>query len=525
MSKNYCLCGKGFRKSYYYKNHGLSCTKIKELTNVNFDENSKNIIVKKIDYKINNKYIKKCDIKFKKLNDIPYGIIDCCSFNIDNYIYIFSGHSAGYDSIIGLSYYSNKLIGKFEKKFYNNLLRYNIEKDEWNDLGEIDISPRTSAGFFTYKKQMYVFGGYIFDFMTKKDLDEYEKKYGKWPEKQHFKIFDDMYKITIINDQINITKINIKLPKIYKLNVIIIKNKLYFIGGLTGEKQHSKIDLSKLDIKNNHLKKNIYMTGSILFSIDLENINKGLQIESLFPGIPTCFDMVNKNDYIYFFSKYVCTDNHLSSFRPGEKNKISCSDNWKYNLNNKKWTRLSNFPLTGFTSSITKFNDDYAVLLGGFRCFLNTSIDKIKINTENKIIGIDIPIPIEKINFKMSKDGNYNAEKSDIKPFFKYGSISNTFSLYNQFSKQYNVTKLENIGAYDYFQHYLSDLIMFYNFDEDKFYFSDHHLPYNINLSTVKIINNNIFLLGEEINDILFNNKFHGIQSNICIKLTIENLK
>ena len=73
---------------------------------------------------------------------------------------------------------------------------------------------------------------------------------------------------------------------------------------------------------------------------------------------------------------------------------------------------------------------------------------------------------------------------------------------------QKNVISIRKIKSYDYFQHYFSDIIMFYNFDEDKYCLSNHHLPYNIALPHFmkhSIFENNIFIIGGETNDILLN--------------------
>ena len=68
---------------------------------------------------------------------------------------------------------------------------------------------------------------------------------------------------------------------------------------------------------------------------------------------------------------------------------------------------------------------------------------------------------------------------------------------------------------------------MFYNFDEDKYYLSNHHLPYNIALPMKKhpIFENNIFIIGGETNDILFNKKCHYTNNNLVIKIECDMIK
>ena len=75
----------------------------------------------------------------------------------------------------------------------------------------------------------------------------------------------------------------------------------------------------------------------------------GLQIECLIPGIPCSFsNLIIHNNFLYLFNDntFINTSNCL--WRPGEKNRASCIDNWKYHLITKKWTRINNSPMKGF---------------------------------------------------------------------------------------------------------------------------------------------------------------------------------
>jgi N-acetylneuraminic acid mutarotase len=487
------------------------------LENINFDEITGRIELTDISYNLDQKYLKECDIKFIMKKIIPYGVNGFSYYNIDNYIYIFGGFSAGNSSINGLSFYSDKIIGIHKTKFYNNLLRYNIDNNEWEDLGIIDeIYPRALHGFFTYNNKMYLFGGFSFEFMSLDYLNKYKEINGCWPEKKDKQVFKDFYEISVIDDKI-ITKRLSDLPyTIMSPSTLLINNKLFFIGGETNVIQYSKITVDFIEELN--IENNIYNSGSLLFYIDLDNIeNFKINFESFFPGIPCVqYNLIEKNNNIFLFSDHTFNDDNKTNFRPNEKNTITCCDNWKYNLLNKKWYRIENNPIYGLSGAkIIDYDEDNILFIGGARCLFDCTIDDIKLEYSINNKDINFKTNIINFNIKENKIGN-----SILNPIFKYGTISNTYSKWNEMCS--NVISVDTIQAYDYYKHYFSDLIFMYNIKDNLFYIINQKLPCNIaNPNIIKYNNKYIFISGET-NDILFNNRFYGIQSCLCFEMNIN---
>lgn len=498
--------------------------------NVKYNEESGLIENEIIDYKIDIENIKDYPISFYKKTDIKHGISGHYMFQIDNFCYIFGGGSSGSNGGCHLF----KIKNKIEPKFNNNLLRYDLEKNIWKDLGEIsEISKRSDGTYFVYNKKMYILGGFAFEYTDKKFLDEYLLKYGKLPEKKGQWYSNDMWEIYVDeNDNIFTKRIELDIFTNYGMKCCVIDNIVYIIGGMFGKYQLNTMSTEILSsyLKMDEYKEKIkilgdtYISGQILFFIDMKKLNKGLQVASIFPGVPcVSYQIINYNNFIYIFSQNTFKNNSYSNMRPGERNSILCNDNWKYNILNKEWHRIVNTPIKGlYGHVVVRINTDFAIIMGGSRAFMTTSISNSDetykdyyekfINTNDEIIEFE------------EYDGIYNVKESILKPYFKYGTISNNYSYFNE-NDQKSVISLETIKSYDYFQHYFSDIIMFYNFKEDKFYLSNHHLPYNVSIFNIcPIKDNSLFIIGGEINDILFNSKFHYINTNLCIELKCNEI-
>lgn len=504
---------------------------IQERCNISYDENTGLFDLKTIDFKINDKFIKKDKIEIFKRKDIisDCGLCGHYQFQIGNYYYTFGGGSSGTHGGCHMWPLKEKKNGKFN----NNLLRYDLKNDEWKDFGNIgNISKRGMGTGFVYKNKMYIFGGHAWEYMDTELLKEYAKKHGKWPKKNGLWYSNDMWEISVINETVKTKKILIDIFTNREMQAIVYEDKVFIVGGLFGKVQHNYMKTKELKkyLKNERCRKIVneigetFISGQILFFIDMKNIEKGLQVECLIPGIPcSTSNLIIHNNFLYYvcMNTYVNTSNCL--WRSGEKNRAGCHDNWKYHLVTKKWTRINNTPMKGFAGySITKISKNYAMILGGSRYFLHTSIDNKKnINDKKEFKSTE-----EVLKFDKDKNGSYNIlDNSEFKPYFKYGTISNTYSHFNQIDQK-TVTSIDRIKSYDYFQHYFSDIIMFYNFDEDKYYLSNYHLPYNIALRTkLSIFENNIFIIGGETNDILLNKRCHYTNNNLVIKIECDMIK
>lgn len=464
-------------------------------------------IIPSVDYKLDNSKIKKCDINFIKKKMVPHGICTNSLHKINNKIYSFGGFSAGEDSINGLSFFSTKLIGNHQKKYYNDLLVYSIEDDNWDNLGIIDeIIPRGNHQSTTYNNNIYIFGGFHFEFMDLNDLTEYKNKYGYWPQKKEQRVLKDAYKIIIKSDNtFEVVRIkNLPLP-LYNGKTILINNKLYFFSGATNLSENMDIyDNELLEKISSEFKidKSLINSGNILFSLDLDNPIE-YKFESFFPGIPLCSTtLLNINDNIYIIGGITKKHNINHPGRNNYKIDVGVDDIWIYSPIQKKWEYLTKIPISGVSGIGCHKYGDYIIFFGGAKQFCNASITNGKI-TEVK-----------------------NTEHLDIlRPHFKYGNISNIISLFNEKNFKNNIS-YETCGQYDYYQHYFSDLILLYDTKCNNFFLSNKTLPVNINGFTNNISDGNkIYFIGGEINDTLINNDFYGIQSCLVFTMEINSIK
>lgn len=480
------------------------------IENITYDEETKLFNVPEVNYNLDKKYLKNWNIEFYKKADIPFGLLGFATFRIDNYLYLFGGFSAGKNSINGLSFYANELVGKHEAKYYNNLLRYDLDKDSWINLGSIDeIYPRGLMLHCTYKNKMYIFGGISNKFMSLEYLNLYKKKYGKWPEKKGLTYFDDCFEIEVDKDNKIICKKIMTLPFTYNSppvtnSSIVYQNRLYFIGGETGKCQNMSLpDKFKKYIKNKtNLDISDNNSGNLLFYINLDDFSEGVMVKSKFPGVSIVYsNLTIHNNLLYIFSSVHFNNSKKTNFRPGEKNKVACSDNWKYNFETDEWIKIRNSPMEGVSCRKSfKLNNRYILFFGSIRLFYSVTKD-------SDVKTVEFPL----------KDDEFN-------PKFKYGTISNQYSKYNETS--YNdVISYNKIKAYDYYQHYFSDFILIYDIIDDKYFTMNKKMPVNLLSSSVVKYKDELFFIGGEMNDILINNKFHGIQSNLSFSAKISGFE
>lgn len=510
-----------------------------------YNEETGLINSEKVDYKLPNEMYNNMELKMYKMANIPFGTASFCMFHKNEHIYVYGGQNHHYNGPHMFQEISKKdgRNGEFNKQ----MAKYDIKNNTWKNLGKLkDIPATRGACHFTYNNKFYLFGGYSFEFLDKAYLKAYEKKYGKWPEKKGEFYSNDFYEINVDdndNDKITINRIDLNMFSNIDMACILIKDKVYFTGGAYGAYQLNTmpIKLLKTYIKDktwyptlDKLGDKIY-SGSLLFYIDMKDISAGIQIESFFPGIPCItYQMMENNDELYLLCGRTYRNSSFSKHRPNEKNRTSCSDGWKYNLETKEWLRLANYPLNnGSGQRCHKLNDELAIVycLGG-SSFLKMSIDNMKqlndYNDKNNCrLTVDnyskyiSKIPEEKVKYEKTEDDTYKIIGNDMSPYFKYGTCSNTYSMYNEI-EQKTVISLETIKSYDFFQHYSSDVIFFYNFKEDKYYISPYKMPYNTGGTTTNCHltqNGDLYIFGGEINDILFNDKFHMINTDLVIKI------
>jgi hypothetical protein len=490
----------------------------------------------KVDYKIPKSLYKRLNTKFYIKKNMPQGSMSQAFFMRGECVYSMLGmsHACGGPHLFPFKAEGNPKYGG------NSVHKYNLRTDEWTDIGELKtIKPMGGMINWVYHEKFYLLGGYAFQRMDPEFLKEYEKKYKKWPEKKGEWYSSDLREITVNeNDEITEREIPLQIFTNTIMSHLQIGNKIYFTGGVNGKLQKCWLTSKELSeyIKDVKWKQKIdkmgdkIYLGSFIFFLDMENIEEGVQIETFFPGVPCMsYELIERNNYIYLFSSHTYTDSHWCSFRPGERNRLSCPDNWKYNLQSKEWIRLKDWPLRSLCSRKVIRVGDKALIYGGNNAFMETSIDYFqKMNSEFKYFTIEnyknmiTHFPHFRINYKRDDTGRWFCP-GELQPYFKFGSVSNKVSYFNE-NDQQNVTGLDKIKSYDYFQHYFSDLIMFYDFEDDKYYFSEYNFPTNIAGLTSKAVvyNDDVFVFGGESNDILFNNKFPQISSCLVLQIKID---
>ena len=526
-----------------------------------YNEKTKLIKKDKIDYKVDEKYYRRWKLEFSLGDEMPIGTMSDSFFRSGNFIYSMLGMSHSCGGPHPFSCIRDKAVG--DKKFKGGeikngdndtaiyskvhdyggreIYRYDLMNDKWYTIGRLkDIKPMGGMINWTYKDKFYLLGGYSFQKMDPDFLKEYQEKYGKWPDKKGEWYSSDLKEINIKNNNEIIEKtIPLKMFTNTIMSHLQINNKIFFTAGVNGTKQKcwlsseeliQYIDDKEWKKKISKMGNKIYL-GSILFFINMDKLDKGLQIETIFPGIPCMsYELNEYKDHIYFFSSHTYSTSSWSSFRPGERNRASCPNNWKYNLKDKKWKRLSDWPFPAHCSKKVINVGDVSFILGGNNGFMKTSIDYMKKDnkkfeyfTEDNYSEMIEKIPEIKISYEKDKNGIWKCKDNEIDAFFKFGTCTNHYSLFNE-TDQESVTSLESIKSYDYFQHYFSDIIAFYDFKEDKFYLSDHNLPMNIGACTSKhmVYNDHVYLFGGESNDILFNYQFPMISSCLVHKIKYD---
>lgn len=450
----------------------------------------------KINYNLDSSYLdNEISFNINKINNLPKGnVLAKLIYDYKNTIYIYGGLYAGKEAASSLSTNStfDKLEGIFNKGFDNCLYSFNINTKIFKCIRELnEILPRKYHFFTFYNDSIYIGGGIFHSFLDQKYLDHYKKIHNKWPPKANKVEYDDFYKINI-NDNFRITKIG-NFP--FNINVektVLINNNLYILF------------LFKLKYKTFEVFKNkkIDDNTNVIIYLNLDSNTTDLHFLTCFPGTVRYYpEFLNyKNEYLFIIGGFsFLKENDL--FRENEKASCSILDNWKYNILDNSWQRICNTPLLGLSNFGGDIFNDKIIFYGGVRRYKTLLLDE---NKKENIVDL-------------KEENKYNL----FKPYFQYGKCSNLISIYNEEYQKHN-TNLEKSGSYPYYMHYFSDMIMIYDINLNTFKLSTTKLPVNINGSfNHKKINNKLYIMGGEINDTLINDKFYGINTNLCFEIDI----
>ena len=279
--------------------------------------------------------------------------------------------------------------------------------------------------------------------------------------------------------QINITNFFSTMSSVINVEE---EQKIYFIGGAYYNK-HS-YDTCKV--------MNGMPIGKSFFSLSYDDnfdiIEGSFKIEKIFTGSgrysPSCFKI---NNFIYVIGG--CSSGKVKTKYKGysEYVPLNVIDNWKYNLETKKWTRISNLitPICNFGG--INYKNDKIILFGGTR--YNESILDNKIIHTSKLINKSI-------------ERKYNGISTMQNVHYLPGRYRGRLSTYN---------------------YYFSNLIIIYDIKNDAFSISNDILPINTHLPRVCCDkNHDVYLCANEASPRLIDNRLHGECSSLFLKIQIE---
>ena len=410
-----------------------------------------------------------------KCNDLLQASEDHSIGIINNNIIYYWGFSSGYterrEQINLIPYINN--ISSHTRGFYNGVYSYSIKDDKWSKLGEISIKePRQKSCYITLGNRLYSFGGFSYTPLSVEELNEF-KNIMYLPQKKNISTYNDGIYLTYDNNKlvINTTK---SLP--YPLLGCGLVNypkdkKIFFINGCIYDTlsfdtnyliNHIQIGKSffywRYDSNHNILDKTTYLQfdGTARFYTVTHILDDFIYVMS---GLKTLEDTNNDKGYVQYTLANVL-------------------DNWKYDIINDTWYRISDFPIPYVNQSSIQYKN-YIIFFGGIQ--FNTSVDNDKVIDTDKIYT--------SINF----------------PYHGISTI-----------KQANFDQAST--------HLASNLILVYNTITDKFYFSNITLPINISRPGITTDNEYVYIVGGELNPSLLNNIYYGNCSALMIKIKINDI-
>jgi len=372
----------------------------------------------------------------------------------------------------------------FRRCFIDNIYSYNIKENNWKYLCKLNISPRQGSYSIVLGNKLYVWGGYSYTPLSDDELKYYKENKINLPSKKDVLTYSNGLCISVDNN--NLLQKKIDIPNFFSTMTSVVnveeEQKIYFIGG-------AYYNTYSYDI---FIPMNGMPIGKTFFSLSYDdnfNIIEGsFKIEKEFTGSgrysPSCFKI---NNFIYVIGG--CSSGKVKTKYKGypEYVPLNTIDNWKYNLETKKWTRISNLitPICNFGA--INYKNDKIILFGGTR--YNESI------LDNEIIHT-------------SKLINKSIER-------KYNGISTLQNLH-YLPGRYR-------GRLSTYNYYFSNLIIIYDIKNDAFSISNDVLPINTHLPRVCCDkNHDVYLCANEASPRLINNRLHGECSSLFLKIQIE---
>lgn len=371
-----------------------------------------------------------------------------------------------------------------DRGFIKDIFCYSIKNNNWKCIGKLPIKARQLSGSIVLGNKMYIWGGFSYIPLTKKECEHYRNLKIPLPNKKKIYTYADGCCLSYENNILTwhncptlpFSNVGFKVVNYKK------KKKIYFLNGSMYDRQ---------SFNTFHCINNIQI-GKMFFSMSYDdnfNIILGsLEYINNFPGLPRLKANVHVvEDYIYIFSGYATTKNEKNTFKGRvELTYHNIVDNWKYNILTDTWSRLKTFPTCLCNAGSVVYKDRYVIFIGGVK-YNKTLI--MRQNLLNSII--------------------FN---NDIKlPYNDISTIKNPFVTIESTANQYN--------------HYFSNIIGIYDIIDNVYNISETKLPININSPIIDIHDSNIYIVGGEVNPILINNIYYGNCSSLLMKIIIGSTK
>ena len=418
-------------------------------------------------------------IKIKKCSNSLFGLQDVGMNLINNNIFITNGFQCGLDQR-GITFNIYNKINKdsiYKRHFSNNGFRYDISNNKWGDLFNLNISPRQCTNTITINNEIYIWGGYSYTPLTRKEIETLKNI----PQKKNIMTYFDSLKITYENNKIQQYKtINLPYP-LCASSVEKYKNKIFFLGGSI----YINHGFYTNEIINNTFigKKFFYMK----YDYDKKEIDKEIIFLDNFPGTARMQSiLINYKKYLYVIGGFNINEELDNSKGWLEFKKCNVIDNWKYDIENNKWTKLKELPflLTGFGG--VKYKEKYIVLIGGVKYDYTYHYSKGLEKTDD--------IKLNFYDFKL-----------------KYNGISNIKN-----NRKFSEKK------YCCYNWYCSNLIIIYDMEKDEYILPSKKLDINIILPKLVNYKDNIYLVSGETNTTLLNDVYYGDHTSLTLKIEID---
>jgi len=272
--------------------------------------------------------------------------------------------------------------GKYRYNGFNDMTCvYNLETKKWKKIGKFPGGKRQGARSVVVNDEMYCWGGWKYNPMNKELLKKVSRD--KWPVKRGCVTFSNGYKLSY-DEKTDIWKWTklINLPYSSTNSCLSSdKNKIYLCTG------------SVCDPKYGQLSTDIDNVGNRLFVLDTSKNDMKWEELKPFPGK----QRMNAVSFIYKKHLYVLGGIYSNStWSYGDISDyhrfMSILDNWKYDIKNDTWTRLSDNPyyMTGFSSSDNILYNGKAVLYGSSYRLSSIVDGKMIENNLVKVVNIDV---------------------------------------------------------------------------------------------------------------------------------------